>query len=135
MLQAEIAVKAPFYDIDPMNVVWHGNYVRYLEDARTALLERIGYTYKAMYESRYAWPVVDMRIKYVRPVRLSQSISVIARLKEYEHRLKIEYRIVDADSGVTLTKAYTIQVAVSLETNEMQFESPAALIDRVKSQL
>ena len=34
---SEITVE--FYDLDPMNVVWHGNYVKYLEKARCDLLE------------------------------------------------------------------------------------------------
>lgn len=135
MLEAEITVRAPFYDIDPMHVVWHGNYVRYLEDARCALLAHIGYNYKEMYESGFSWPIVDMRIKYVRPVRLSQKVRIVAKLKEFEHRLKIEYRVLDEETGTVLTKAYTIQVAVSLENDEMQFESPAALTDRVRTRL
>ena len=135
MLEAEIIVTAPFYDVDPMNVVWHGNYVRYLEDARCALLDRIGYNYKEMYASGYSWPIVDMRIKYVQPIRLSQSVRVVATLKEFENRIKIEYRVLDRDSGSVLTKAHTIQVAVSIETEEMQFESPAALTEKVRELL
>ena len=42
---AETFIDVPFYDLDPMNVVWHGNYVKYLEVARCDLLSKIGYTY------------------------------------------------------------------------------------------
>lgn len=135
MLEAEIAVTAPFYDIDPMDVVWHGNYVRYLEDARCALLDSIGYNYQDMYDSGYSWPIVDMRIKYVRPIRLSQQVRVVATLREYENRLKIDYRVLDRETGTVLTKAHTIQVAVSLASEEMLFESPAALTDKVRARL
>ena len=34
MISAEVTIRTQFYDLDPMNIVWHGNYVRYLEQAR-----------------------------------------------------------------------------------------------------
>ena len=64
MLEAEVTITVPFHDLDPMGVVWHGNYARYLEIARCALLDLIGYNYLQMRESGYAWPVVDMRLKF-----------------------------------------------------------------------
>ena len=71
----EIEIRPAFYDLDPMAVVWHGNYVRYFELARTALMERLGYGYEAMRESGYFWPVVDMRVKYMRPATLNQPLK------------------------------------------------------------
>ena len=41
MISKSVALKAQFYDVDSMNVVWHGNYVKYFETARCALLEEI----------------------------------------------------------------------------------------------
>ena len=72
MISVEATAKIQFYDVDAMQVVWHGNYARFLELARCALLEKIGYSYPEMARSGYFWPVVDMRIKYVRPVRMAQ---------------------------------------------------------------
>ncbi len=132
MLSVETVIKAQFYDLDPMNVVWHGNYARFLEQARCVLLDAIGYNYVEMKESGFAWPIVDMRIKYVRPVLLGQEIVIAATLIEFQNRLKIDYRIRDRASGVVLTKATTVQVAVSMASGEMQLESPPALTDRLQ---
>ena len=110
-----------------MQVVWHGHYVKYLELARCDLLQQIGYDYRQMFDSGYAWPVVDMRIQYVKPLRMGQVIRVQARLSDWEYRLKISYVISDANSGERLTKGYTTQVAVDLATEEMCLESPQAL--------
>jgi acyl-CoA thioester hydrolase len=132
MISAEAIVKVQFYDLDPMQVVWHGNYVRFLEQARCALLDKIGFNYEEMSRTRYAWPVVDLRVKYVRPIRFAQQIRVTATLLEYENRLKLGYVITDVASGEVLTKAHTVQVAVDMATNELLFESPAVLIDKVK---
>jgi acyl-CoA thioester hydrolase len=132
MISANVVIKAQFHDLDPMQVVWHGNYVRYLEQARCALLDRIGYNYHEMEASGFAWPVVDLRVKYVRPVRFSQEIVVTAELVEYANRLRIEYRVRDHATNEVLTKATTVQVAVLIATGEMQLESPPALLDRLR---
>ena len=68
----EIEVRPAFYDLDPMAVVWHGHYVKFFELARTALMQHFNYDYEQMRESGYLWPVVDMRLKYVRPATLHQ---------------------------------------------------------------
>jgi acyl-CoA thioester hydrolase len=134
MISAEVVIEAQFYDLDPMQVVWHGNYARYLEIARCALLNRIGYNYPEMQSSGYVWPVVDMRIKYVRPIRFGDSIIVTASLAEYENRLKIDYRIRD-QAGQVVTKAHTIQVAVRADGGEMLLESPPILFEKIKAVL
>lgn len=135
MISAEVTIRVQFYDLDPMQVVWHGNYVRYLEQARCALLDRIGYNYVEMSASHYLWPIVDLRVKYVQPARFAQQIRVVATLIEYEHRLCIDYRISDAESGLLLTKASTTQVAVNGRTQELCLESPAEFVDKVKGLL
>lgn len=135
MISATVACQTQFYDLDPMQVVWHGNYPRFLEQARTALMEKIGYSFAEMAESGFLWPIVDLRIKYVRPLLLRQEIEVTATLKDYLHGLKIDYRITDRASGEVLTKAHTLQAAVSAESKELCLESPAALIERVEALL
>ena len=135
MISAEVTLRTQFYDLDPMNIVWHGNYARYLEEARANLMAGIGYGYAEMQESGFAWPIVEMWLKYVRPLKLGQKFVMRATLKEYENRLRIEYRGLDAETGAVLTKARTVQLAVSLATGELAYASPQKLIDCVRSHL
>ncbi len=128
-----ITVSVPFYDTDPMGVTWHGNYLKYFELARCALLDRIDFGYRKMTESGYAWPIVDIRVKYVQSSLFEQVLSVWAGIVEYENRLKIEYRIFDQSTGDIITTGFTIQIAVDMNTKEMCFESPDALIRRVET--
>ncbi len=130
-LSIDFEVRPAFYDVDPMAVVWHGHYVRYFELARTALLESRGYGYVEMRDSGFSWPVVDLRLKYVRPAVLGQRLVVRASVAEWENRLKVDYRISDAASGAKLTVGHTIQVAVSLATNELQFVCPPVLWEKL----
>ena len=116
MISAEVIIKVQLYDLDPMRIVWHGNYPRFLEQARSALFEKISFGYREMSESTFAWPIVDLRIKYVRPINPNQMVKVTATLVEYENRLKTNYVINDAGTGEILTKAHTIQVTVDRES-------------------
>ena len=128
----ETTITAQFYDLDPMGVVWHGNYARYLEEARCKLLDAIGYNYTEMEQSGYKWPIVDMQIKYVRPIRFSQEIIVNVTLVETANRLKINYTLRDKLSGEVVTKATTTQVAVHIKTGELCLESPSVLTDKIR---
>lgn len=131
----ETAVTVPFFDVDSMNVVWHGHYVKYLELARCALLDSIGYGYDAMFASGYAWPVIDLQLRYINPTVFGQRLIVRAELVEWENRLKIHYLITDAESGTRVTRASSVQVAVRVDTREMQLASPAALLEAVRKVL
>lgn len=134
MLTSEIEIEVPFHDSDPMGVTWHGNYFRYLETARSALLNQIGYNVRQMTASGYLWPIVETHIKYVKTTTFGQRLRVRAELKEFENRLKIGYSIFD-ESGELVTKATTTQVAVDKERGEMCFVSPQVLLDKVQAAL
>lgn len=131
VLSATVAIRVPFQDADPAGVAWHGNYFRYFDTARCALLEQIDYSYRDMAESGYTWPIVDTRVKYIRAVGYDHAIRVTATLVEWEYRLKIEYEIHD-DEGRCVTKGYTIQVAVEEATGELCIGSPPALTERLE---
>lgn len=131
LLSHSVEIEIPFHDCDPMNVVWHGNYPRYLEIARCELLRIFDYDYLQMKDSGFAWPIVDMQIKYVASAVFTQKIKVAAYLKEYENRLRIDYIITDAISNKRITKASTTQVAVEISSKEMQFVSPPILYEKL----
>ena len=135
VLHVDTEVLVPFFDIDTMHVVWHGHYVEYLEVARCALLDHIGHNYTRMQEAGYAWPVIDLQLRYVRGATFGQRINVRANLVEWENRLKISYLITDLATGERLTRACTVQVAVEIASREMQLASPQCFIEAVESVL
>ncbi|MDX2507642.1 MAG: acyl-CoA thioesterase [Gammaproteobacteria bacterium] len=130
-MKAEVVIEIPFHDVDVMSVAWHGHYVKYLEIARCMLLDKIDYNYPQMRESGYAWPVIDIRIRYAYPLQFQQKVRIKAELVEWENRLKLKYLIEDADTGQRLTKAYTVQVAVDMKSGEMLYASPDILYQKL----
>ena len=128
---AETETQVQFFDLDPMEVVWHGHYVKYLEIVRGVLLDTINYNYAQMKASGYLWPVVDMHVRYVGSATFGQRLKLRAEIVEWENRLKIGYLITDATSGRRLTRASTTQVAVEIVSGEMCFVSPRVLLERL----
>ncbi|WP_302070508.1 acyl-CoA thioesterase [Fulvimonas sp. R45] len=132
VLHVDTGLTVPFFDVDSMDVVWHGHYVKYPEVARCALLDRIGHNYDDMKAAGYAWPVIDLQLRYARAARFGQRLVVRADLVEWCNRLKIHYTLTDAASGERLTRASTVQVAVRLADSAMQLESPACFTEAVE---
>ena len=132
---AEIDIQVQFFDLDPMEIVWHGNYVKYLEVVRCALFDKIGYNYVEMKNSGYAWPIIDMQLRYVGPATFGQSLRLRAEIVEWENRLKINYLISDALTGKRINRASTTQVAVDIATGEMCFVSPPVLLQKLGVEL
>ena len=112
--EAAVDISIPFHDVDMMAVVWHGHYAKYFEIARCALLEKIDYNYLQMRDSGYAWPVIDLSIRYLKPSFFGQVVTVNVAIVEWENRLKMTYLITDKDTGTHLAKGHSIQVAVAM---------------------
>ena len=131
LVSASVTLQVPFHDVDMMCVAWHGHYIKYFEVARCALLDQIQYNYPEMKDSGYAWPVVDLKVKYVRPAQFGQTIKVTCQLQEYENRLVLSYLITDPETNEKLTRGETTQVAVDMATGELQLVSPAVLLEKL----
>jgi acyl-CoA thioester hydrolase len=135
VLHTTVDIVVPFFDVDSMDVVWHGHYVKYMEVARCALLDDIGHNYTHMKASGYAWPVIDLQLRYVQASRFGQKLSVRADLIEWQNRLLIHYLIQDTATGQRITRASSVQVAVNIASGEMQLVSPDVFVQAVERRL
>jgi len=131
-IYAEEEITVEFYDLDPLRIVWHGNYLNYFEAGRRALLEKIGYSYDDMEKSGYAFPIIEISVKYLESLRLKDRARVKAILMEYENRLLIRYEIRNAQTGVLTTKGFSTQMAVDIKSNDSCFVCPPILIKKVE---
>ncbi|MGR9105692.1 MAG: acyl-CoA thioesterase [Gammaproteobacteria bacterium] len=131
IVACDVEIEVPFFDVDLMEIVWHGHYLKYFEMARCALLDQIGYNYMQMRESGYTWPIIELRVRYAKPAKFGQKMIVHAGICEWENRLTIHYRVIDKLSGIRLARGYTHQVAVDIGTGEMCYESPTILWEKL----
>jgi acyl-CoA thioester hydrolase len=131
VLEATIEAHVAFHDVDVAGVVWHGHYLKYLENARWALMARLDFGLDAMLASGYVWPIVDVHVKYVQAARFGDRLTIQASLVEWESRLTINYLVTQAATDVRVARARTVQVAVEASTGVLQFATPAVLLERV----
>ncbi len=129
-MKKQIEITVPFYDIDPMRVVWHGNYIKYMEMGRCALLADVGATYDDMAGAGFAFPVVTVNVKYIRPAVFGQSIIITTTYVSNENFLIFKYKITDAKTGEKICLAETKQMAVRLDSGESLFQIPKMFLDK-----
>ena len=131
ILETTVEALVAFHDVDLAGVVWHGHYLKYLENARWALMTRLDFGLDAMIASGYAWPIVEAHVKYVRAARFGDRLAVQASLVEWQNRLTVNYLVTHAATAARVARARTVQVAVEAATGALQFATPAVLLERV----
>ena len=123
-IERDTIIEIPFYDLDPMNVVWHGNYIKYTEIARCNLLDKIGYSYEEMKADGVMYPVAKMEMKFIKPAVFAQKTIVTAIIDEIEPSLNIRYVIKDAKTEEIIFKAKTMQICVDFKSGTSLYEAP-----------
>ncbi len=131
-ISAETLIEVPFYDLDPMNVVWHGNYIKYLEVARCDLLAKIGYTYDNMKIDGFAYPVATMNLKFIKPSVFSQKLKIKTTIEDVEPALNIKYEIFDAETNEKIFKAKSMQICVDTKTRESIYSAPENFLKKLR---
>ena len=112
-----------FNEVDPLNIVWHGHYASYFEDARVAFGNRYGLNYQAMHAAGVVAPIKQLRIDYEQPLRFEQECAICAILHWNDAaRLDFEYVITDS-SGVVVTRGCTVQLFLNLQ-GELSYAKP-----------
>ncbi len=124
IIDADTIIEIPFFDLDPMNVVWHGNYIKYVEVARCNLLDKIGYNYDDMRNDGVMYPIAKMEMKFIKSATFGQKIVVKAILDSIEPSLDIRYEIKDSVTGEMLFKAKTMQIGVDFHSKTSIYEAP-----------
>jgi acyl-CoA thioester hydrolase len=94
-------------------------------------MKKIGYNYEEMIESGYAWPFIEMRMRYARPMKLDHPVKITAGIVEWENALRITYSILEIATGERLMRASSSQVAVKIGTTEMLWVAPPILREKL----
>jgi acyl-CoA thioester hydrolase len=69
-------VRIYYEDTDAGGVVYHANYLRYLERGRTEFLRDRGLSVQAMHQQGIIFPVVALEVNYRSPARLDDLLEV-----------------------------------------------------------
>lgn len=121
----QIEMSVPFYDLDPLQVVWHGNYLKYFDRARFALFDHCGVDLHAYsLSSGFLFPVTRTSTKHVRPLRYRDRFVVKTAVREAHIRIVLDFEILRIGDGVVTTRGRSEQVAVTYPGDELMLQIP-----------
>jgi len=128
-----VELTVPFHDVDPLGVVWHGHYLKYLELARTALLQPLGLDGDELVATGHRMFISDVRCRHVSPLRYRDRVRVTAWLREWEQRIYVAYDVHNLASARQAARAHTVLVVTDAE-GKLLFEVPELLRARIEDQ-
>jgi acyl-CoA thioester hydrolase len=121
----EIPMRVAFSDLDPMHVVWHGNYLKYFDAARFALFDKWGVDlYRYTLEKKIAFPVTRQSTKHVIALRHKDTFLCKATVTEAEYKIGMQFEIRKESNGELCTRGSSEQVAVQVPEMELLFAVP-----------
>ncbi len=124
-LSVRTKVRPRFSEIDAMTIVWHGNYIKFLEDGREDFGIKYGLDYMSVYEAGYMTPVVKLNIEYKSPVFYGQEAVVETTfINSPAAKIVFEYKILCVKRGSIFTTASTQQVFINAQTRELELTPP-----------
>jgi acyl-CoA thioester hydrolase len=104
MYEYNTTLRVRYAEADPMNVVYYGNYAQYFEVGRVESLRSLGISYKTMEEIGFMLPVVELNIKYLRPAKYDDLITIKTMIKQLpvDHKIQFDQEIYN-EEGKLLT--------------------------------
>lgn len=119
-----------YHDTDCGGVVYHGNYLKYLEETRTEYLENIGLSVKGFMKIGIYFVVRKQEVEYRRPAFYDDTLDIQAKVTEKTpYRLKFVYQIKN-QNGELLTKAMTDIVSIGADMKLK--EIPNDILEKIK---
>ncbi|WP_054743354.1 acyl-CoA thioesterase [Cellulosilyticum ruminicola] len=89
-----------FYETDQMGVVHHSNYIRWMEDARMALLKHYGFGYKMLESKKITVPVIDVKCRYKSSIFFDDLIQIEVQVIKYDGiKVTLQCHIYDKKTG------------------------------------
>lgn len=121
----EIDIVVPFHDLDPLQIVWHGNYLKYFDMARFALFEKQHVDLQDYYrKTSIIFPIIKTTTKYIIPLRHRDRVVCRATLAQAQAKIVIDFQIRYQDSNRICCKGTGEQAAVTVPGNELLLRIP-----------
>jgi acyl-CoA thioester hydrolase len=121
----DMHMKVAFHDLDPLQVVWHGNYLKYFDVARFGLFASRGIDlYAYMIEKNIAFPVTRSSLKHISPLRAFDEFICRATVTEAQYKIGMSFEIRKTDGGILCARGTSEQLAVRYPTMEMELAIP-----------
>lgn len=109
-----------FSEVDAMQIVWHGSYALYFEDAREAFGAHYGLSYHTIADAGYYAPLVDLEFHYRRPIVYGdRPLITITYVPTEAAKLIFDYVITSEKDGEVIATGRSVQVFLDSNRNLM----------------
>lgn len=109
-----------FSEVDAMQIVWHGSYALYFEDAREAFGAHYGLSYHTIADAGYYAPLVDLEFHYRRSIVYgNRPLITITYVPTEAAKLIFDYVITDETDGEVIATGRSVQVFLDSNRNLM----------------
>lgn len=125
-----IDLDVPLYDVDPLHVVWHGNYFKYLDAARSALFRSRGLDIGDLTDLSLRMMIVDAGCRYAYPLRYGDRARVSAWIASIDNRIRVAYEIWNVTHGRSSASAHTLLVTTDPD-GKLLWQTPAVVRERL----
>lgn len=99
----EVIHKVHYYETDRMGITHHSNYIRWMEEARVTLLNRLGYGYRRLEEDGVVSPVVGVDCRYRRTTTFDDEVKIGVKVEAYNGvKLTFSYVMTNMATGETV---------------------------------
>ena len=121
----EMQFTVPFHDLDPMRMVWHGNYLKYFDTTRAELFYAAGFDPLEYFKkTQYLFPITKTSTKHIVSLRYRDDFKCKATVVEAEYKIVVNFKIRLVKDGQLCAKGKSEQVAVKYPEMEIMFEIP-----------
>lgn len=125
----ETRMTVPFHDLDPLQMVWHGNYLKYFDVARFALFKHAGVDlYDYMTNRNIAFPMIRSAVKHTAPLHHGDEFVCRAEVLEARYKIAMAFSLHRTADDVLCAKGTSDQVAVRMPEMKLEFEIPEEVI-------
>jgi len=122
MASAEPQVR--FSEVDAMNIVWHGNYALYFEDAREAFGTKYNIGFHDIVNAGYAAPIVELSFNYKQPLLYGQKARVNIFYKKTDAaKVIFDYEIREIENNTLVATGRSVQVFIDKQ-NQLVLTNP-----------
>ncbi len=124
----EYLVRVQPHHTDYAGRVWHGSYIEWMEEARIECLRSIGIEFADLVALGCDLPVVELSVRYHRPIELGVAVVVKTRMAEVTGvRINWDYQITSSDEQLLFATAWVTLVAIDIEKGKIMRQLPPAV--------
>lgn len=111
ILKSVKEIEVRFNELDPLGVVWHGNYIQYFEDGREDFGRKHGISYNDLKKEGIMAPIISVKCDYKRFVKYGENLLIETIFVDNPAaKFILNYKIYRKENDELVAEGNTIQV-------------------------